>query len=115
MDNNKQISRATYKTIKGMDRAGLSAYLTKIYLTGFEAGRKAGTPDVLFRTIREQLLDIEGIGPVRADAIMEKLTGSLAPKKSEEEPREAAGVPAENKGNSEEVSGNDKETDGSAE
>lgn len=91
----QQISRSTYKRIKSMDRIQLSNYITRIYLTGFEAGRKAGTPDVLLRTIREQLLDTEGIGPTRADAIMKKLGGIFTPQASEAVPEETAGTPAE--------------------
>ena len=92
---NQQISRATYKRIKSMDRVQLSNYITRIYLTGFEAGRKAGTPDVLFRTIRELLLDTEGIGEIRANAIMKKLGAIFAPQASEEPTEETAGTPAE--------------------
>lgn len=94
MDEKKQLSRRTYKFIKGMDRAALSAYVSKVYLTGFEAGRKAATPDVLFRAIRETLLSTEGIGEIRADAIMEKLAGLIIPK-------ESAGTPTETTGKSE--------------
>lgn len=40
-----EISRHTYKQIKGMDRAALNDYLvkfyTKAYATGFAAGKKA--------------------------------------------------------------------------
>lgn len=111
----QQISRSTYKRIKSMDHIQLSNYITRIYLTGFEAGRKAGTPDVLLRTIREQLLDTEGIGPTRADAIMKKPGGIFTPQASEAVPEETAGTPAETDGNDEEVAGNDEEADGSAE
>ena len=92
---NQQISRATYKRIKGMDRIELSNYITRIYLTGFEAGRKAGTPDVLLRTIREQLLDTEGIGEIRADAIMKKLGDTFALRENEGEPEETEGTDKE--------------------
>ena len=111
----QQISRSTYKRIKSMNRIQLSNYITRIYLTGFEAGRKAGTPDVLLRTIREQLLDTEGIGPTRADAIMKKLGGIFAPQTSEKQAEETAGTPEETDGNDKEVDGNDEEADGSAE
>ena len=44
-----EISRQTYKQIKGMDRAALNAYLmklyTKAYATGFAAGKKAVKKD----------------------------------------------------------------------
>lgn len=112
---NQQISRATYKRIKSMDRVQLSNYITRIYLTGFEAGRKAGTPDVLLRTIREQLLDTEGIGEIRADAIMKKLGAIFAPQTSETPTEETTGTPAETIGEVEEVAGNDEEADSSAE
>lgn len=103
---NQQISRATYKRIKSMDRIQLSNYITRIYLTGFEAGRKAGTPDVLLRTIREQLLDTEGIGEIRADAIMKKLGAIFSPQTSEAVPEETAGTPTEEAGNT----GGDRDT-----
>lgn len=92
---NQQISRNTYKRIKSMDRAQLSNYITQIYLTGFDAGRKAGTPDVLFRTIRELLLDTKDIGPTRAEAIMKKLGSIFAPQESGEQTEEAEGTPVE--------------------
>lgn len=99
--NNREISRATYKRIKGMDRVELSNYITRIYITGFEAGRRAGTPDVLLRTIREALLDTEGIGPTRAEAIMKKLGDVFAPKASEKQPEETEGTPTEKTENEE--------------
>ena len=81
--NKQLLSRPTYKRIKGMDRAELSDYVTKVYMSGYEAGRKAATPDVLMRTFREVLLSIDGIGPTRADAIMKKLGDTFALKEKE--------------------------------
>ena len=93
MENNSKrlLSRATYKRIKALDRAGLSDYVTNVYLNGYEAGRKAGTPDVLMRTFREVLLSIDGIGPARADAIMKKLGDTFALKERDTETTEADG------------------------
>ena len=90
MDNNikRLLSRAVYKLIKNMDREELSDYVTNIYIKGFEAGRKAGTPDVLMRTFRDVLLSIDSIGPTRADAIMKKLGDTFALKESEPAPQE---------------------------
>lgn len=87
MENNSKrlLSRTTYKRIKALDREGLSKYVTNVYLNGYEAGRKAGTPDVLMRTFREVLLSIDGIGPTRADAIMKKLGDTFALKETETE------------------------------
>lgn len=112
---NSQISRATYKRIKHMDRTQLSQYTTQLYLAGFEAGRKAGTPDVLLRTIRELLLDTEGIGEIRADAIMKKLGALFVPQAPDAENTEADGTPEEENENAEEVGENGEETDSSAE
>ena len=84
MDNNKRLlSRTVYKRIKAMDREQLSDYVTKVYLSGFEAGRKAATPDLLLRTIREELLSIPGIGPTRADAILKRMGDTFAKKQEE--------------------------------
>ena len=84
MDNNKRLlSRTVYKRIKAMDREQLSDYVTKVYLSGFEAGRKAATPDLLLRTIREELLSIPGIGPTRADAILKRMGDTFATKQAE--------------------------------
>ena len=89
------LSRATYRRVKQMDRTELSEYVTKVYVSGFEAGRKAATPDVLFRTFREVLLSIDSIGPTRADAIMKKLGDTFALKETETDPTEVDGTPSE--------------------
>lgn len=105
MENNSKriLSRATYKKIKALDRDGLSKYVTNVYLNGYEAGRKAGTPDVLMRTFREVLLSIDSIGPARADAIMKKLGDTFALKEKETETTESDGTPTETEGSAEEV------------
>lgn len=89
------LSRATYRRVKQMDRTDLSEYVTKVYVSGYEAGRKAATPDVLFRTFREVLLSIDSIGPTRADAIMKKLGDTFALKETETDPTEVDGTPSE--------------------
>lgn len=94
-NSNQILSRATYRRVKQMDRTELSDYVTKVYMSGYEAGRKAATPDVLFRTFREVLLSIDSIGPTRADAIMKKLGDTFALKETETEPTEGDGTPAE--------------------
>lgn len=107
-NTNRLISRATYKKIKSMDREQLSDYVAKVYINGFEAGRKAATPDVLTRTFREVLMDTEGIGPTRADAIMKKMGDTFALKETEPAPQEGDGTPAETTGNDEEVQNDGK-------
>lgn len=89
------LSRTTYKRIKNMDREEISKYVTSIYLNGYEAGRKAATPDLLLRTFREVLLSIDSIGPTRADAIMKKLGDTFALRENEGEPVETEGTDKE--------------------
>lgn len=101
------ISRDTSRRIKSMNREQLSEYITAVYTKGFEAGRKAATPDVLFRTFREVLLSIDSIGPTRADAIMKKLGDTFALKEKKDKPTEGDGNPEETEGNTEEVQPND--------
>lgn len=107
--NKKLLSRLTYRRIKGMDRAELSDYVTKVYLNGYEAGRKAATPDLLLRTFREVLLSIDSIGPTRADAIMKKLSDTFALKEKADELAEGDGTPEETEGTAEEVQQNGEE------
>lgn len=107
--NKKLLSRLTYRRIKGMDRAELSDYVTKVYLNGYEAGRKAATPDLLLRTFREVLLSIDSIGPTRADAIMKKLSDTFDLKEKADEPAEGDGTPEETEGTAEEVQQNGEE------
>lgn len=107
--NKKLLSRLTYRRIKGMDRTELSDYVTKVYLNGYEAGRKAATPDLLLRTFREVLLSIDSIGPTRADAIMKKLSDTFALKEKADESAEGDGTPEETEGTAEEVQQNGEE------
>lgn len=109
--NKKLLSRLTYRRIKGMDRTELSDYVTKVYLNGYEAGRKAATPDLLLRTFREVLLSIDSIGPTRADAIMKKLSDTFALKEKADEPAEGDGTPEETEGTAEEVQQNGEESE----
>lgn len=106
--NKMLLGRHTYRRVKNMNHAELTDYITKVYLSGYEAGRKAATPDQLFKTIREVLLSIDGIGPTRADAIMKKLGDTYA-MKEKGNAAEGAGNPAEADGNAEEVQQNGDE------
>ena len=96
MDKTKRLlSRATYKRIKSFDREQLSDYVTKVYVSGYEAGQKAGTPETMMRTVHDVLLSIDGIGPTRAAAIMKKLGDTYALKEKETAPEEGDGTPTE--------------------
>ena len=105
----KLLSRLTYRRIKGMDRTELSDYVTKVYLNGYEAGRKEATPDLLLRTFREVLLSIDSIGPTRADAIMKKLGDTFSLKEKENDPAKGDGTPTEGDGNPKETEGTTEE------
>jgi len=39
------MKREDYKAIKHMDKAALTAYLSRVYMRGYEAGLKATTPE----------------------------------------------------------------------
>ena len=101
----QQLSRTTYRRVKNMDREQLSEYVTRVYLSGYEAGRKAATPELLFRTFREVLLSIDSIGPTRADAIMKKLSDTFA-LKEKATTEESSGAAAETEGTTEEAENN---------
>ena len=103
---NNTLSRNTYRRIKAMDREQLSEYVTRVYLSGYEAGRKAATPELLFRTFREVLLSIDSIGPTRADAIMKKLSDTFALKEKDSTTEESSGAAAETEGTTEEAENN---------
>lgn len=97
------VSRDTYKRIKHMDRAETSAFITNIYIKGYEAGKKAAEPNALIDAFRELLISVDSIGPTRADAIMRKFAekfgaGAGNPQESEQKPPES--------GNTEEVDDN---------
>lgn len=89
------LKRDTYKMIKRMEREQLSAYISNIYIKGFEAGRKAATPNTLLDALRDTLISVADIGPTRADAIIKRLSeamklGGAAEQPKTQEPTTAA-------------------------
>ena len=100
---NNALSRTTYRRVKAMDREQLSEYVTRVYLSGYEAGRKAATPELLFRTFREVLLSIDSIGPTRADAIIKKLSDTFALKEKDAATEENSGAAPEPESTDEEA------------
>ena len=89
------LKRDTYKMIKRMEREQLSAYISNIYIKGFEAGRKAATPNTLLDALRDTLISVADIGPTRADAIIKRLSeamklGGAAEQPKTQEPATAA-------------------------
>ena len=65
------MNRKMYKKIKTMDRREMAEYLTNLYQEGINAGRKRMvTPE----QINEEIKKVKGIGEVKRQAIMEKIT-----------------------------------------
>ena len=92
--NNQQptsnlLKRETYKAIKRMEREQLSAYVSNIYIKGFQAGQKAAAPNALLNAFRDTLLSVADIGPTRADAIIKRLSDTLKLDAAAEQPKPA--------------------------
>jgi len=83
------LKRETYKALKRMDREQLSEYITNLYIKGYEAGKKAATPNNLMSAIRNTLLGVADIGPTRADAIMKHLADVMGGGEQSETPEAA--------------------------
>lgn len=97
-----EISRDTYRKLKRMDRDEITAALIRMYIKGYEEGRKAAAPDALINAFRDLLISVDSIGPARADAIMRKFAEKFAG---------GAGVPAESERKDEEKQGTEAEND----
>ena len=65
------INRKMYKKIKTMDRREMSEYVCNVYKEGVTAGiKRMVTPE----QINEEIKKVKGIGEVKRQAIMEKIT-----------------------------------------
>lgn len=65
------INRKMYKKIKSMDRREMSDYVCNVYKEGVTAGiKRMVTPE----QINEEIKKVKGIGEVKRQAIMEKIT-----------------------------------------
>ncbi len=92
--NNQQptsnlLKRDIYKAIKRMEREQLSNYVSNVYIKGYEAGRKASTPNALLNALRDTLLSVADIGPTRADAIIKRLSDTMKLDATAEQPNPA--------------------------
>ena len=65
------ITRAMYKDIKRYDHQQMNEFLTRYYINGFNDGLQSTEID--YDVLREVLLSVEGIGVVKADAVISKL------------------------------------------
>lgn len=67
------MTRELYKKLKKMDRRDMESYRVNLYQEAFTDGyekHKASSPSVDLDKLHEKLLDIKGIGKVKAEAIL---------------------------------------------
>lgn len=67
MEQKFQLDRATYKQIKSMDKARMTAFLSDIYMSGKE---ESGSAELDFDKLREEIAQVKGIGESRLNEIM---------------------------------------------
>lgn len=72
------VDRDLYRTIKNMDRNGLSALIRKIYIMGQEdAIKKLEENKINIEKIRAEISDIKGIGEMRLKQIMDIISKNI--------------------------------------
>ena len=67
MEQKFQLDRATYKQIKSMDKARMTAFLSDIYMSG---KNESGSAELDFDKLRQEIAQIKGIGESRLNEIM---------------------------------------------
>lgn len=67
MEQKFQLDRATYKQIKSMDKARMTAFLSDIYMSGKD---ESGSAELDFDKLRQEIAQIKGIGESRLNEIM---------------------------------------------
>ena len=65
------LSRKVYKDIKKKDHQQMNDYMTALYKQGFDDGLASATID--YDVLKKVLLEVKGIGLVKADAVINKL------------------------------------------
>ncbi len=66
------INRNRYKDIKRYDHQQMEEFLTDVYKSGYQDGRKA-TPDINIEEIKMAMRGIKGVGPKTWRGIEERL------------------------------------------
>jgi len=66
------LNRKEYKDIKKMDHNQMSDFMERIYMRGFEAGKKSAS-GLSEEETKEAILQIKGIGEKKATDIVEAL------------------------------------------
>ena len=65
------LTRKVYKDIKKKDHQQMNDYMTELYKLGFDDGLASATID--YDVLKKVLLEVKGIGVVKAEAIINKL------------------------------------------
>lgn len=65
------ITRSIYKDIKRYDHQQMNEFLTRYYINGFNDGLASAKID--YDVLKEVLLEVKGIGVVKADAVINRL------------------------------------------
>lgn len=72
------VDRDLYRTIKNMDRNGLSALIRKIYIMGQEdAIKNFESNKIDLEQIRAEISEIKGIGEMRSKQIMDIISKNI--------------------------------------
>ena len=66
-----ELTRKVYKDIKKKDHQQMNDYMTELYKLGFDDGLASATID--YDVLKKVLLEVKGIGVVKAEAIINKL------------------------------------------
>ena len=66
-----ELTRKVYKDIKKKDHQQMNDYLKNLYKLGFDDGLASASID--YDVLKKVLLEVKGIGVVKAEAIINKL------------------------------------------
>lgn len=66
-----ELTRKVYKDIKKKDHQQMNDYMTALYKQGFDDGLASAAID--YDVLKKVLLEVKGIGAVKADAVINKL------------------------------------------
>ena len=66
-----ELTRKTYKDIKKKDHQQMNDYMTALYKQGFDDGLASASID--YDVLKKVLLEVKGIGEVKADSVINKL------------------------------------------
>ena len=66
-----ELTRKMYKDIKKKDHQQMNDYLKNLYKLGFDDG--LGSASIDYDVLKKVLLEVKGIGVVKADAVINRL------------------------------------------